>query len=435
MDYDAYIKLTLLLVLLFVSAFFSGSEVALFSLDKGKIKELLNKYPLIGGYIQNLLEFPKRLLVTILIGNTLVNVAITIISVNICLKISAAYNLPQNILMLAQIVAVTALVILAGEITPKVWAARHPVVFSRIAGFPLYWISVLVYPVAKIITDLIKYFSSKVKFNHARTAILTSEITNLADLGIEKGGIEEEEHELIHGLVSYRTVTAREVMTPRMDITAVSVDTEFEELLKLVSESGHSRIPLYENNLDEVVGVIYAKDLLPYLKSSSTKEALELRKISRKAMFIPETKLISELMREFQEKKMHVGIVVDEYGGTAGLISMEDILEEIVGEIRDEYDKDEGRIVKTGDNSFIVLGKLTIDELNEVLQPSPFEEEHEEYETVGGFILSYAGSIPAEGYSFEFRNYRFTVKEITNKRVKKVLVEILNSDEKKAVHD
>lgn len=414
-----------MIALLLLSAFFSGSEVALFSLDKNKIRELKNRYPVIGGYIFNLLEFPRRLLVTILLGNTFVNVALTIVSVRLALEAAQFYGISGNWAVIAQVAVVTLLVLLISEIAPRVWASKHPASFSKAVSVPLYWISVLIYPVAKILTDIIKYFSSRIKFDRTRTAILTTEFADLADLGIEKGTIVEEEHELIHGLVSYRTITAREVMTPRLDITAVSEDTELEEILKLIQESGHSRIPLYKNNLDEITGVLYAKDLLPYLKNGGLRKPLILSKIARKAMFIPETKLISELLREFQEKKMHVGIVVDEYGGTAGLISLEDILEEIVGEIRDEYDKDEeNKVTRMSENSYLVLGKVSIDELNESLDLDIFDR-HEEYDTIGGFILNYSGSIPSEGYSFEFRNYRFTVREVVNKRVKKVLIENL----------
>jgi len=422
LETDWYLRLLLLFFLLLLSGFFSGSEVALFSLDKIKIKNIRNSHPLIGEYINNLLEFPRRLLVTILLGNTTVNVGITIISVTLTIEAATIYSISTEYALIAQVVLITILVLLIGEITPKVWASRYPVTFAKIVSVPLYWIGVIVYPVTKIITDIIKSLVSKIKWDKSKTAILTDEIPELANLGKEKGSIVEEEQELIQGLVSYRTITVREVMTPRVDIVAVSSDTDFDELMKIVTESGHSRIPLYGNNLDEIIGIIYTKDLLIYLKDESKKKNLILSKIARKAMFVPETKLISDLLKEFQEKKMHVGIVVDEYGGTAGLISLEDILEEIVGEIRDEYDEDENEITKLNENSYLVLGKVSIDELNEKLNIDLYNENND-YDTIGGFILNYSGSIPQEGYSFEYENYKFTVKEIENRRVKKVLIE------------
>jgi CBS domain containing-hemolysin-like protein len=349
LEIDWYIKLISSFGLLLLSALFSGSEVALFSLDKNRVKEIKNNNPLLGDYISHLLEYPRRLLVTILLGNTIVNVALTIITVTLALELAEVYHLSKDIVLAVQIVIITFLVLMIGEITPKVWASKFPVGFAKAVSIPIYWISVLIYPLSKTLTDLIKYLVSRIKFDRSKSAILSSEITDLADLGIEKGTIEEEEQELIHGLVAFRTVTVREVMTPRVDIAAVSLDTDFDELMKIVTESGHSRLPLYRDNFDEIIGIIYAKDLLPFLRNDDVKKTLSLEKIARKAMFVPESKLISDLLREFQEKKMHMGIVVDEYGGTAGLISLEDILEEIVGDIRDEYDKEETEITKLGD--------------------------------------------------------------------------------------
>jgi gliding motility-associated protein GldE len=424
LEIDWYIKIVLLTGLLILSAFFSGSEIALFSLDKTKVNEIKNRNPLIGGYIFNLLEFPRRLLVTILLCNTVVNVALTIISVTLAIDIAKTYGFNEELALTVQIISVTLLILFIGEITPKIWASKYPVTFSRMVSIPLYWIGVLVYPVSKTLTDLIRLLVSKIKVDKSKTAIASADFTELADLGIEKGTIVEEEQELIHGLVSFRTVTAREVMTPRVDIIAISDDTDFDELMRVISDSGHSRIPLYHSNLDEVIGIIYAKDLLPYLKSDEMKKSLVLDKLARKALFFPETKLISDLMHEFLEKKMHIGIVVDEYGGTAGLISLEDILEEIVGDIRDEYDKEENEITTLGANSFLVLGKTSIEQVNELLHIDLYSE-NDDYDTIGGFILNYAGTIPVEGYNFTYKNHKFTVKEIVNRRVKKVQIEVL----------
>ena len=424
MEIDWYIKIALLTGLLLLSAFFSGSEIALFSLDKTKVNEIKSRNPLMGSYIFNLLEFPRRLLVTILLCNTIVNVALTIISVTLAIDIARIYKFNQDLVLTIQIVSVTLLILFIGEITPKIWASKYPVAFSKMVSIPLYWIGVIVYPVSKTLTDIIRLLVSRIKIDKSKTAIRSTDFTDLADLGIEKGTIVEEEQELIHGLVSFRTVTVREVMTPRVDVAAISDDTGFDELMKVISESGHSRIPLYHSNLDEVIGIIYAKDLLPYLKNDEMKKTLVLNKLARKALFFPETKLISDLMHEFLEKKMHIGIVVDEYGGTAGLISLEDILEEIVGDIRDEYDKEENEITRQGENSYLVLGKTSIDEINELLHVDLYSE-NDDYDTIGGFILNFAGTIPVEGYNFTYKNHKFTVKEIVNRRVKKVQIEVL----------
>ncbi|HUX61664.1 MAG TPA: hemolysin family protein, partial [Ignavibacteriaceae bacterium] len=336
-----YYKLSLLIFLFFLSAFFSGSEVALFSLDKKKIKKNLSSNPIIYRYLSSLIEHPRRLLVTVLIGNTIANVGASIIAVSIALDIAHSTLLSTNIILTIEIVLLTILIIIFGELVPKVWASKRPLALAKIVAVPLYWTSVILYPVAEMLTEFIKLSISKIKFSKSNSAILHDEISELADIGQERGTIEEEEQGLIKSIVSLKSVTVQEIMTPRVDIMSVDVDTNFTELLELITTSGHSRIPLYENDLDKIVGVIYAKDILPYLKNEELKKQITIRQIARRVLFIPQTKMINDMMYEFQEKKMHIAIVVDEYGGTAGLITMEDILEEIVGEIRDEYDKEE----------------------------------------------------------------------------------------------
>jgi CBS domain containing-hemolysin-like protein len=258
-------------------------------------------------------------------------------------------------------------------------------------------------------------------------AIQPEEISELANLGHERGTIIEEEHGLIQSIVSFRSVAVHEVMTPRVDMVALSVNTEFDELVEIITRTGHSRLPLYRETLDEIAGIVYSKDILPYLKNPGKPSQISLAKIARKAMFIPKTKMINDLMLEFQEKRMHIAIVVDEYGGTAGLITLEDIIEEIIGEIRDEYDKEESSFIKQGKDSFTVLGKLSVSQLNELLDLNIIPE-NEEYETIGGLVLNNAGQIPKEGYTFQLENYKFTVKEVVNKRIKKVLIEKIQAD-------
>ncbi len=422
MDIDWLVRLSLLIISLLLSAFFSGSEVALFSLDKKRVRELKKSHRIVGSYIQVLLDNPKRLLVTILLGNTIVNISASIIAVLIAIDAAEYFSISKEIALLIQIVLLTVIILFIGEITPKLWANKFPLQFARMVAVPLYWFSIIFYPVAKIITDILKYITAKIKPDKARTALKEIEISELADFGAEKGTIEEGESEIIQSIVDFKNVTAREVMTPRVDIVAVAIDTDFDELMKVITESGHSRIPLYENNLDNIIGIIYAKDLLPYLRNAELRKTLSLKKIARDAMFVPETKMINDLLHEFQDKKMHLGIVVDEYGGTAGLISLEDIIEEIVGDIRDEFDREEKQINKLNENSFMVLGKVSIDELNELLEQD-FSSENDDYDTVVGFIFNQAGIIPPQGFHFTYNNYKFTVKEVVNKRINKVLIE------------
>lgn len=401
--------------------------MALFSFDKKKIREFKKTHRIAGSYVQLLLENPKRLLVTILLGSTIVNVAAAIVAVTMALDAAKIFHISDELAIIIQIILLTFLILLFSEVTPKLWANKYPMQFAKFVAMPLYWISILFYPVSKILTDVLKLVTSRIDFDKTKSALHDADIKELADLSIEKGTIEEGEHELIHGIVSFKTVTAREVMTPRVDIRSVSIDENFDELMNIINESGHSRIPLYEHNLDNILGIIYAKDILPYLKNPDLRKTLSLRSIAREALFVPETKFINDLLREFQEKNMHLGIVVDEYGGTAGLISLEDILEEIVGEIRDEYDKEENEIIKLNENSFMVLGKISIDELNELLG-SDFSSENDDYDTVGGYIFNQAGNIPSQGFHFIHNKYKFTVKEVVNKRINKVLIEKISAD-------
>jgi CBS domain containing-hemolysin-like protein len=377
-------------------------------------------------YLQNLLDFPRRLLVTILLGNTVINVAASIIAVSLAIDYSHNSGFPRNIALTIEIICLTFCILIFGELIPKIWAAKNPVAFAKLISVPLYWLNVILFPVAEILTEAIRSLIGKLKLDKRKSAILSEEIAELANLGHERGTIVEEEHGLISSIVNFRSVAVHEVMTPRVDIISVSAETNFNEMLDLIIKTRHSRIPLYREDLDEIIGVIYSKDLLPFIKNVESRVNFSLTKIARKAMFIPRTKLISSLMHEFQEKKMHLAIVVDEYGGTAGLITLEDIIEEILGEIRDEYDKEENPITKVGDNNYIILGKLSIDELNDLLNTT--FSENSNYETVAGMILNHAGQIPKENYSFQIDGYTFTAKEIQNKRIKKVQVEKIKSE-------
>ncbi|MFZ1290038.1 MAG: hemolysin family protein [Melioribacteraceae bacterium] len=419
---DWFYRTILLIVLLLFSALFSSSEVALFSLDDKKLDEINKTSKHIGKYIAKLIAFPKKLLITILIGNTISNVAASIISVSIALDIAKIYNYSVDIVLIIQIIILTIIVILFAEVTPKVWANKHPVKISKLIATPLYFISIVLSPISKLLSILMKVLTSNVKYDKSRTALSTSDIADLADIGIEKGTLEEEEHELIHGLVSFKSMLAREVMTPRVDIISVSEDIPFSELIQIIKTSGHSRIPVFSNDLDTIIGVIHAKDLLPFLNNESL---FNIKKVTRDCLFVPETKLLSTLMKEFQEKNMHISIVVDEYGGTAGLITLEDILEEIVGEIRDEYDIEEDEILQISDNKFVMFGKVYIDEIEEKLNIN-IEVPNEDFETLGGFIFNHAGTIPDVGYKFEKYGYSFKVIALENNRISKVEVEKLN---------
>lgn len=407
-----------------MSAFFSGSEVALFSLDKKKLKSMFADYPITLNKVTRLLDAPRRLLVTILIANNIVNVAASIIAVFIALNLAESLNISPSIALTAQIILLTGVILLFGEITPKIYASKNNVRFARMAAIPLFWVSVILYPIAEALTELIQTGASRLKFNKLKSAITNEELPHLAELSHEKGTIEEDERELIHGIVSSSKITVKVIMCPRVDIKAVPINSTYDELLEAVRDSGHSRIPVYNGDIDDVVGILYTKDILPFLKNSEEQLNFSLEATMRKPLFIPEAKLINSLMKEFQNTKTHIAIVVDEFGGVSGLITLEDILEEIVGEIRDELDVNEDWIKKINPGAFLLKGSVPLDEVSELLEVE-FDSEGS-YETIGGFILSQAGDIPKQGYSFEYKGFLFSVKEIFKRRVQSILVEKIN---------
>ncbi|HSW54491.1 MAG TPA: hemolysin family protein [Ignavibacteriaceae bacterium] len=419
MEIDWLNQVILLLVLLLLSAFFSGSEVAFFSIKQKNIEEDFKSSKLISRYAGNLIAFPRRLLITILVGNTLANVAVSIVSVSLALEIAYLYNVTVNLILTVQIILVTIIILLFGELLPKVFASKHPQLTIKLVVVPLYLFSMIIYPVTESITELIRLTFSKIKFDKSKSAITEKEISDLAELGHERGTLIEDEQEIISSFVEFKSVLVVEVMTPRVDIVAVPFNVSSEMLIETINKSGYSRFPVYKDNLDKVIGIVHAKDFLPYLTNKSFIKVETISKITREVLFVPERKKISDMLKEFQQKKMHLAVVVDEFGGTSGLITLEDIIEEIIGEIWDEHDPEENAIKILTPEKISVLGKVPIAEVNELigLELIPASDD---YDTIAGLIINQAGDIPKEGYSFNLNNYRLTVKEVLKKRIKRI---------------
>jgi CBS domain containing-hemolysin-like protein len=350
------------------------------------------------------------------------NVAVSIIAVTLAIELAPLFGIAKELAISIQIITLTLLILIFGELLPKVIASKKSVGFTKTVVIPLYWINVMIYPVSETLTEIIKTATSKFHIHKHKTVLTKDEIGELSNIGQKKGTLEEEEHEIIKSIVSFRNILASEIMTPRVDIKAIQSNESFNNVVSTINNTGHSRFPLYNEDLDSIVGILSAKDILPFIKNGKPLKAMNLSAIARKAMFVPKTKKINNLLREFQSKKTHIAIVVDEYGGTAGLITLEDIIEEVVGEIWDEYDKEEDIIKIIDEDSYLVLGKTPIDEINEAMGSEVITEEAD-FETIGGLVFKKAGSIPQEGYSFKINNFKFTVKEIHHKRIKKVLIE------------
>jgi len=425
LEIDWLFQLILLSVFLFFSAFFSGSEVAFFSIKQKNLNDDFKSSKIILRYVSNLIAFPRRLLITILVGNTIANIAASIVSVSLALQIASQNKVDVNLILTIQIILITIIVLIFCELLPKVFASKHPQLTVKIVVIPMYLISTIIYPVSELITEIIKLTFSKLKFDKAKTAITEKEITDLAELGHERGTLEEDEQEIISSFVEFKSVLVGEVMTPRVDIVSVPFDISDDELINIINESGYSRFPVYKENLDKIIGIVHAKDLLQYLRNKSFTKEESLTKITRDVLFVPERKKISEMLKEFQQKKIHSAIVVDEFGGTSGLITLEDIIEEIIGEIWDEHDPEEDALRIVSPDKISMLGKINVNELNELIGEELIPVS-EDYDTVAGLVIHKAGDIPKEGYSFSLNNYKFTVKEVLKKRIKRIEIDKLN---------
>lgn len=423
MEADRLVNFLSFFVLLFFSGFFSGSEVSFFSLDKKKIDRHFKNNPLIHRYLITLINFPRRLLVTILIGNTFVNVAISIVAVLIAIDIAKLFQLNINIVISIQILLTTIFVLIFGELIPKVIATKSTIQFAKFAAVPIYLISAVLYPISEFITEIIRLTVSKFKFDKSKSALTAEEFSELADLSTETGAIDENEKEIINSIVEFRETTVAEIMTPRVDIIAVPENKSIDDVIKIISESGHSRIPVYRDSIDLISGVVLAKDLLRFINDDQRKRQTKISSLLKKVLFVPESKKIGDLLREFQSKKIHLAIVVDEYGGTSGLITLEDIIEEVVGDIWDEYDRAEKNIQLISENKFLVDGNILLEDLSSELGINLIDENDPDIDTLAGFILKITGEIPKEGHSFVYNEYRITVKQLDKKRIRKVIIE------------
>lgn len=427
MDIGWHYTIVIILIFLGLYVFISASEASFVLIKKKRFGGYSKNIPdekkesLKERYLSYFFENPGRLLTAILVMKTLIKVAVLLFSLSLILQNSSDASAPSAAILILLIITASFVFIFIGELIPKTSVSKRTAFFTGIAVFPLYWINIFIYPLSETIAEIARILM------HRRKEKKQIHFTGNPDDAAAQQLEAEDEQEIIQGIADLNSVDVREVMTPRVDIIAVSVNANFNELLEIITSSGFSRIPLYKDDLDDIIGIIHTKDILTYLRNEEQRRQLSLTKIARKAMFIPGTKKINDLLSEFQEKKMHVAIVVDEFGGTAGLITLEDILEEIIGEIRDEYDVEENPVTKIDEKTYMVLGKLSIDELNELLNLN-LHPSNGDYETLAGLILNYAGQIPKDGYSFSIENYKFTVKEVLNKRIKKVLIEKIEGE-------
>ena len=411
-------EIVILLAFLTLSAFFSSSETALFSLNKLQLKKMQQKEgenQQVKSIIK-LLDDPQRTLIAILTGNMFVNVAASSLATYLAIKLFG--DIGTSIATGAMIF----LILVFGEIVPKSLAVANAEKISRKVAKLIDIIASIILPLIKffkIIINLLFYFIGK-KTVKRKKEITEDDLISLIDVGKDEGVIEEEEKEMIRNIFEFGNTTVKEVMVPRVDIACIPSNTKLGSVLYLIKKVGHSRIPVYEGTIDNIIGILYAKDLLAvYEQWYKVKEKFDLKKILRKAYFVPQNKKIDDLLDIFQRDRIQIAIVIDEYGGTAGLITLEDLVEEIVGEIIDEYDKETKLYEIIDDNTVIVDGMIDIDKINKLLN---IEIPENDFETLGGFIYDLMGRIPKKGEKIEYQQLQIIIEQVVKNRIKKVKI-------------
>jgi len=410
------IGLLAILILLVFSALISGSETAFFSLKAIDLKNLRESGQETDKLVLELREKAKHLLATLLIANNLVNVAIVIISTFITFQI---FNLNENpvLAFTIQVVIVTSLILLFGEIIPKVIANQRPLSATRMMARPLKNMVTLFKPLSNILVYSTHFLDNRLA--RKSSDFVMSELSAAIDITSD-GSAPSDERQMLKGIATFSEKEVTSIMKSRVNITAIDISSDFQSLLKLILNSGFSRIPVYEDSLDKVMGVLYIKDMIPFLD----KEAFDWKQLIRPAFYVPETKKINDLLQEFREKKIHLAIVVDEYGGTSGLLTLEDIIEEIVGEINDEFDKDSeiSTYRKLDANTFLFEARTNLIDFCKVagIDEHYFEDVQGESDTLAGLLLELEGSIPETGRKISCRGFIFEITDADNRRIKQV---------------
>lgn len=425
---EIWISFGILAILLICSALVSGSEVAFFSLspaDRIDLEENKNKS---SETVKLLLNKPKDLLATILIMNNFINIAIVILASYVFLNFypeTADFDLLRSII---EIGVITFVILLIGEVVPKVYANRNSMKIALLMAKPIYFAGKLPpFSWLKIVlvngTDFILKSARKRSID-----ISTDDLEHAIALTREENG-SEDDHKILEGIVNFGNTDVKQIMRSRVDTIAIEKDINYEELLEVIRKAGYSRIPVYEEKFDDVLGIIYIKDLLPHLNEGAD---FNWRKLIRSPFFVPENKKIDDLLKEFQSMKMHMAVVVDEYGGASGIVTLEDVLEEIVGDITDEFDDDDLIYTKVDNNTFIFEGKTPLVDLYKVLDVDgkSFEQVKGESDSIAGFLIEQSGKILKNNESFEFENIKFIVESSDKKRVKTVKIIKLTNVEK-----
>ncbi len=407
-------------ILLGMSAFFSGSETALFNLKRHDVEKLKHDLAPSSRLIVRLLTTPKRLLITILTGNTIVNVALASMAALITTEIASQQGVNQVLALVIETIVLTIVLVILGEITPKVLAMRHSLGFaSRIIGI-LSIIFKVFSPFAQIVYNLVEKMVGLTGIKPEENFTSDEEIKELVELGQDQGVIGEEEKEMIHSIIEIGDTQAKEIMIPRPDVQMFHTEMSRDEALTLIRETGYSKYPLYRDQIDQIRGIVFIKDILPYLHSSSKR--INLERLARPAMFVPEHQHVDDLLRAMQKEKQKLAMVVDEYGGFSGMVAVEDIIEEVLGDLKDEIDdsQEDIEIVEIHNQVYIIAASTHLDDVAAVLGIQFVDDR--DYASIGGLIYSMLGTIPEPGAIVEYENFKFEVLSVEKNRIEKVKV-------------
>ena len=402
--------------LIFLSALVSGSEVSFFSLSSKNLDELSEIDEIKEKKIRNLLKNPNKLLATILITNNFINVAIIILSSFITSSIFVFEN-GSVLEFLIQVIVITFILVLLGEITPKVYAKQNAVIFSQRTTSIIIFFEFIFSPLSSVLTSTTSFIDKRLK--QKSTNISMDEISQAIDLASH--GVEHEK-KILKSIVEFANIDVKEIMKPRTDVVALDKNMSYTQVLQIIISSSYSRIPVFEESFDNIIGILYIKDLIPHLSS----EDVNWLSLCHEAMFVPETKKVNDLLNEFREKKIHLAIVVDEYGGTSGIVTLEDVLEEIVGEINDEFDDDGHQYSKLNDNTFVFEAKTTLNDFLKIVEweADYFDNIKGDTETLAGLILEQNGVIPKISEKIEIDPFIFTIESADDRRIKRVKINI-----------
>ncbi len=393
-----------------MSGILSGSETAFFHLKTHRNN--------ISNNIKKLLLDPQKLLATFLTGNTIVNIALGSISALITKKIANNYNFDLSIAIIIQVFIITLVILIFGEIFPKIIAIRNSELFVKKTFYIIKIFGIIFSPISIIFYSITNFLLSILNIKKEKIFDSEEELKILTDISQEQGTLQTEESEMIQSIFDFKDKTVHEIMVPRVDIVGLSKDSAIDIIMDIIKEQQFSKIPIYKDSIDNIKGILYAKDIIPYLLGSRPK--INLLSLSRETFFVPEQKKLDDLLLDFKEKRTNIAIVVDEWGGTSGLVTLEDVVEEVIGEIYDPFDKAESGILLADDGSLIVDASISIYDLEEQTDIIFPESEERDFDTLGGLILDLLGDIPQKNDSVEYQNRVYTVKTIESNRINKV---------------